>query len=94
MLKFLRWPPIRKRRVGWANRLRRKGNPQAVETYKRQERFARRYGLRVLTFLMTLLIYSVLITAAYWTTLYIYSRGGFQVPEPSGSGINALQSPR
>ncbi|MBX3119286.1 MAG: hypothetical protein KF784_09485 [Fimbriimonadaceae bacterium] len=94
MLKFLRWSPIRKRRVGWANRLRNRGDAKAIEAYKRQERFARRHGLKLVTFLMNLLIYSLLITAAYWMTLNIYVRGGFQVPEPSGSGVNALQSPR
>lgn len=95
MLRFLRWKPVSRKRLGISRRLRIKKDEKAIESYIRQERFARRYGLKVLTALITVFMYSVLVTAAYWITLYLYTHGDLQVPEESnGSGSNALQSPK
>jgi len=54
---------------------------QASESFKRQNRWARRWGLRMLTVSMNVLIASVLLTVIFETTLQLYESGALAVPE-------------
>lgn len=47
----------------------------------RQNRFARRYGLRMLSVSINLLLASVLITVCYQTVLYMQESGTLTVPD-------------
>lgn len=49
----------------------------------RQNAFARRWGLRLITLMMNLLIASIVITLVYTTALGMYESGLFKGPNPS-----------
>jgi hypothetical protein len=55
--------------------------PKARESLVRQNRFARRYGLTLLTLSMTLLLASVAITVTYFIAMSMYESGYLTAPE-------------
>lgn len=82
MLWLMRRPWIKRlqrasTRLGGPNRQRRNW-----ESLKRQNAFAMRHGLRVLTFSITLLLASAVVTGSYMLLLKLQETGALQVPQP------------
>lgn len=65
----------------WPKRMR----PRMRESYLRQNRFARRYGLRVLRFSIFLLLASLALTLTLIIVLRLYDAGYLNPPPESGS---------
>lgn len=60
----------------------------------RQNQWARRAGLPLLTFSINILLASMVLTTSYFLILGLYE-GGYLAPPAAGeSGMNSLQSPR
>jgi len=76
MLWTMRRPLIRRLRRATARRF----GERSWESVKRQDRFARRYGLRILTALLMLLIASVLLTTMFLAALWMAEAGLFTRP--------------
>ncbi len=80
MLWFMRRP--------WMKRLQRASTKwfgpereaKAWESLKRQNAFALRYGLRILTFAINLLLASILITGSFYLLGYLRDSGALTVP--------------
>lgn len=80
MLWFMRRP--------WMKRLQRNSTKwfgpdreaRAWESLKKQNAFALRYGLKILTFAINLLLASALITGSYLLLGYLRESGALQVP--------------
>ncbi len=58
----------------------RKMRANARESMARQNRFARRIGLPMLTFMMNLVVGSILITACFLTALHLFESGFLTIP--------------
>jgi hypothetical protein len=54
-----------------------------LDSMKRQNRFARRIGLPLLTAAVTLLLASVILTTSYLTILRLYESGYLQPIDPA-----------
>jgi len=80
MLWFMRRP--------WMKRLQRNSTKwfgpsresKALESLRRQNAFALRYGLTILTFAMNLLLASILITGSFFLLQYLSDTGALHVP--------------
>ncbi len=55
--------------------------PQAYRSFCRQNAFARRYGLRLLTFSLTIMIASIIISVAFSLLTQLSETGALHVPE-------------
>lgn len=76
----MRRPSIRRlqrRSYAWGGAARRE---KARQNMMRQERFARRHGLGLLSFVILLLEASVVVTFAYLFALRLYDSGLFKPP--------------
>lgn len=71
MLRFMRLPPVRRARRRWMRIV----PDSTARRMLRQDRFARRHGLAVLTFSLTLLIASATITGCYLLALAFINSG-------------------
>jgi hypothetical protein len=71
MLRFMRLPAIRRARRWWMDRI----PASTARRMIRQDRFARRYGERVLAFSMALLLASMAITGCYFLALAFVNSG-------------------
>ncbi len=78
ILRFMRLPVIRRIRRGW---MRRIPEPTRLRMI-RQDRFARRYGLAVLQFSLTLMLASFAITGSYFVALWLVNAGILVQPQP------------
>lgn len=85
MLWLMRRPPIKRFRREFTRLLPQRMRAGAWESVKRQDRMARRYGLAVLTGMMTLLLASIFVTAAFVGTLKLYEQGALTVPDRARS---------
>jgi hypothetical protein len=73
----------------WMKRLQRRSSklfsdsyrPNAMSSLQRQNRFARRYGLKLLTMSFMLLLGSVAITGTYFGALFLYESGYLTPPQ-------------
>lgn len=80
MLWLMRRPGIKRLRRGFPSLLPSSMRARAWESVKRQDRLARRYGLALLTGMMTLLLASIFVTATFVGTLKLYEQGALTVP--------------
>lgn len=71
MLLFQRIPWVRRFRRGWL----RKIPDSTARRMVRQDRFARRHGLAILTFSMTLVLASLALTVTYLVALEMLNAG-------------------
>ena len=71
MLRFLRLPPVRRLRRRWMQIV----PPSTARRMVRQDRFARRHGLAVLTFSLTLLLLSAAATGCYFLAAALIESG-------------------
>jgi hypothetical protein len=81
MLWLMRRPwmkALQRRSMGF---FRVRENPRKWEHFKKQNRWARRWGLPMLVFSINLLLGSVLLTFTYLTAINLYTSGALQVPE-------------
>lgn len=82
MLWFMRRPPIKRFRRGFVRFLPESKRAGAWDSVRRQDRFARRYGLGVLTVCLTISIAILLFGLAYSLALELYNRGQLSLPDP------------
>ena len=81
MLWLMRRPwmkALQRRWLTWVRESRRENAKRAV---KRQNAWARKWGLPLLRGAMTVLLISVLITITYLIATNLYESGAFQVPQ-------------
>lgn len=71
MLRFMRMPAIRRLRRRWLQIVPRTTARRMI----RQDRFARRHGLAVLTFSVTLMLASFALTGCYFLALFFINSG-------------------
>lgn len=69
MLWLMRRPWMRRFQRRSMNWMREPGRSRAWERFRRQERFARRYGLKILTGVLTVCLYSIAFMAIYQALL-------------------------
>ncbi|MFQ3677976.1 MAG: hypothetical protein SNJ74_08535 [Fimbriimonadaceae bacterium] len=82
MLWFMRRPPVKRFRRGFVRFLPESRRAGAWESVRRQDRFARRYGLTVLTISLGISIAIVFFGIAYSLALELYNRGQLSLPAP------------
>ncbi|MCB8933419.1 MAG: hypothetical protein H6534_08265 [Chthonomonadaceae bacterium] len=80
MMWLMRRPVIKRARRGFPLLLPKSFQQRAWESVKRQDRLARRYGLPILIGMMTLLLGSIFVTAAFMGTLKLYEQGALTGP--------------
>jgi hypothetical protein len=80
LLWVMRRPWMKRLQKGWLNWVREAKRQGAAESVKKQNRWARRFGLPLLTLAMNLLLVSVILTVAYLTAINLYEAGAFSVP--------------
>jgi uncharacterized membrane protein len=76
MLWFMRIPWVRRMRRRWLAIV----PPSTARRMIRQDRFARRHGLAVLSFSLTLLLASFAITGCYFAALALINSGLLKPP--------------
>ncbi len=79
MLWFMRRPRIKRFRLHWHQRIAEPARTKAWNNYRRQERWARRYGLKIMQVVVTLfslVILSQLFAALVYT---LQAQGAFRV---------------
>ncbi len=94
MLWIMRRPVIRRAQRGSVNLFPERMRPWARENYLSQERWARRYGLRLITLVVRLFVLSVAATAIYMGLLELFNRGWLQDLPIAGSGATILKPVR
>lgn len=83
MLWFIRRPKIRRLQRMGLNLVPESRRERARQNTRRQEQWARRYGLTILTWSFTFLLYVVVATLAYLTVLRIISEGWIDIARQS-----------
>ena len=81
MLWFMRRRPIRLLQRRWLTWVRESKRDSALKSLKRQNQWARRYGLRMLRFAVTVLLASAVVTYSYGFVLQLYEQGVLSPPE-------------
>ncbi|HRF59176.1 MAG TPA: hypothetical protein PLH94_04590 [Fimbriimonadaceae bacterium] len=81
MLWLMRRPWMRRLQRWTISRVPPERRDAARRSMYRQDRFARRHGLRVLTFAITLLLGSLLLTLFWFLGLALYEAGALTPPE-------------
>ncbi len=66
--------------------------PRARVSFNRQNRFARRYGLRMLTATISLFLASMAVTACFMFALYLIDSGTLTVPDDVRARAETLSS--
>jgi hypothetical protein len=66
--------------------------PRARRSLNRQNRFARRYGLRMLTATLSLFLASIAVTACFMFALYLIDSGALTVPEDVRARADTMSS--
>ena len=89
MLWTMRRPRIKRLRRKFAHRPW--GNERVWNSIRAQDKFARRYGLRFLTGLFSLVLASIALTLTLLLVLRLFEAGAFTMPERSSKpALNAL----
>lgn len=81
MLWYMRRPMIRRMQRAAPRLLPERMRPRAREKYLAQERWARRYGLRVIHSMLLVLLISIGMTLIFQGFLELISQGYFAVPD-------------
>jgi hypothetical protein len=81
MLYFMRRPFIKRLQRRWLREVPGEPYKRFPKAFVRQNRFARRFGLHLLTFTFNLFLVSVFITFAYQAATSMLESGFFQPPE-------------
>ena len=81
MLWLMRRPWMKRLQRGWAQALPARMREGARASVSRQNRFARRYGLPMLTFSVNLLLASVALTLAFLVALRLAESGALSLPD-------------
>ncbi len=80
MLYFMRRPWMKRLQHRWLREVPNDRYKQFPESFKSQNRFARRWGLPLLKFSLNMFLASVFITAAYFAAISMYENGYFNPP--------------
>jgi hypothetical protein len=90
MLYLMRRPWIKRLQHRWLEAVPGERYLRFPDSFMRQNRFARRYGLPLLTLSINLFLASVFITFAYYTITYLYE-GGYLNPPDRMMAARAVQ---
>jgi hypothetical protein len=71
ILRFMRLRPVRRSRRWWLDRV----PPSTARRMIRQDRFARRHGLALLSFSLTVMLASFAITGCYFVAMALIQSG-------------------
>lgn len=93
MLWFMRRPWMKRLQRASRNLFPANKRDQAWRSMVRQNRWARKVGLPMLTVAVNLLLASLVLTTTYFVVLGMYESGTFTAPD-SFHQENRLQSPR
>ena len=80
MLYFMRRPWIKRLQHRWLRYVPGETHKRFPDAFVRQNRFARRFGLGLLTFTINLFLASVFITGAYYLAVFMFENGYFDPP--------------
>lgn len=75
MLRFMRLPRIKAFPRQWLEKNNTPKRRAAYENHLRQNRFARKHGLRILTWMYAFLVFSLFATVAYTSALALARSG-------------------
>jgi hypothetical protein len=81
MLYFMRRPWMKRLQRRWLQSVEGEPHKRFPDSFIKQNRFARRVGLRLLSFTITMFLASVFITGAYYLALYMQEGGYFNPPQ-------------
>lgn len=75
MLVLMRRPWMKRLQRGWISRYPPTKRDKAWNSFKRQNRFARRYGLKLLTISLNILFISFFVTMTFRVVVWLYESG-------------------
>jgi len=81
MLYFMRRPWMKRLQRRWLRPVEGKPYKRFPESFVRQNRFARRFGLTLLTLTINLFLASVIITGFYYFAMFMWDGGYFTPPQ-------------
>ena len=81
MLYFMRRRWMKRLQHRWLRPVEGEPHMRFPDNFIKQNRFARRVGLKLLTLTINLFLASVFITGAYFAALYMYENGYFNPPQ-------------
>jgi predicted MFS family arabinose efflux permease len=90
MLYFMRRPWMKRLQHRWLREVPGDRHLQFPNSFKNQNRFARRWGLPLLQLSFNLFLASVFVTFAYFTAVTMYENGLFNPPPKAVASSDAF----
>ena len=81
MLYFMRRPWMKRLQHRWLRPVEGEPYMRFPDKFIRQNRLARRFGLRLLTLTINMFLASVFITGSYYFLMYMFDEGYFNPPQ-------------